>query len=114
MINEINKLINTVQSLQDRRKDMFAEVEKMNDSLLDYHHHIELGNLDAVQTMKLIRSMKTMLMERRVIKDELALLSSLQDIPKHATLRDKLKNVVTNLDAREYRTRHVSLEDVIK
>lgn len=120
MNNETNLALQSLKtlldSLQEKRKRLFSEVDIMNESLIDYQHHIELGNLDAVSTMKLVKSMKTMLLARRIKKDQLQVLSSLTVMPNASTFNAKLQAAVEQLHKREgwnYKPRHVSIQQAV-
>lgn len=75
------------QDTDKRLKELRQEQSKWDIKQDEILHYIENHNLDAIKSCKLIKILKQVRAERRLVKDEINIINSLKD-----TFIDKYKN----------------------
>ncbi len=75
------------QDTDKRLKELRQEQSKWDIKQDEILHYIENHNLDAIKSCKLIKILKQVRAERRIVKDEINIINSLKD-----TFIDKYKN----------------------
>ena len=96
--------------------DALVKIDRERQDLL---HVIELGKLDAIAMIKVVKDLKKVSLERRKVKDELEILEEFKNIkPKEHDINStlgKVRSIQERHKAREYRMRiRKDLQELIK
>ena len=102
--SEINKFSDLMNQIPERRADLERERQQVELAIIDIQHYMELGNLNASDGWRAYKLMQSYLQKRRIIKDEAALLESL-DAAVSRDLLDNAKSSIDNLGTRSYHPR---------
>lgn len=68
------QVIDAIEEVNERMIFLHGEIDYVEDCIKDVYHFIELDSLDAVKTMKVCKKLKQLLIERRVLRDENAMI----------------------------------------
>lgn len=87
-VEEVLKIIlKFFQNIEERMKEL-SEQQSIYDTKQDeILHYVEIHNLNAAQSCKLIKELKKVRKERRAVKDEIGIITSIKD-----SFVDKYKN----------------------
>lgn len=69
---------NFFENTDKAKKELEASIKETEDATIDILHEIELGNLNASETMKIVKMLKEIRIERRKYKDELQRINTLK------------------------------------
>lgn len=91
----VENLINSVEAIQSRSKELSKQRSKVDKMISTIYHVLEFESLDAVKLMKVTKRLRICLRERREIKDELryvqSILDALPDLKSRIEKVDKKK-----------------------
>jgi hypothetical protein len=115
MLDLIKKIDSNLKELRDLKKSLILELKHSEGSLCDVTHALELKSLDAVKIMKIMKVQKSLLVQRRRVKDDLTLVGQLiSGVSNPIGLEGILKIHSKSLVGRKYNTRNLSLSDMLK
>ena len=119
----------TIEAFAQSMIELGDRLEKLTDSLgktdrvlVDIDHYLELESLSASQLSKLFKKRKELLRTRRVLKDEVMLISNFQGIAgKFKTFNKKsgeglsewVEKVTCKRDKRSYTCRELTLKQLL-
>ena len=98
---------------QKRRTELLDKLSNVDSELSNCLHEIELSqNMNACAGYKEYRRTKNILEKRRVIKDELSVVTSILSGNVESVATDRIKKVVKRLGKRKFEIRDVDLDDI--
>ena len=95
---------NFFENIDKAKKELENSVKESDDATIDILHEIELGNLNASETMKIVKMLKEIRLERRKYKDELQKINTLKvftDKYNNKMIVGDIIQLIKNLDTLE-------------
>ena len=95
---------NFFDNVDKSKKELELAIQEKDNATQDILHEIELGNLNASETMKIVKLLKTIRKERRKYKDELQRINTLKgftDKYNNKLITGDIIQLIKNLDTLE-------------
>lgn len=112
-INRIQECNGLVADASKRKTELLDKLSNVDKELSNCLHEIELSNnMNACAGYKEYRRTKIILEQRRLIKDELSVVTSILSGSVESIATDRIKKVVRRLEKRKFVIRDVDLDDI--
>lgn len=112
-LSKLSTLNGLTEDAVKRKKELAELLSTIERDLVDLDHYIEFSNCNAYQGYVAYKTCKDMLIKRRTIKNEMAVLDIILDKEFGEVIVDVAKKQIAGMDKRKYRPRHmVELYDI--
>lgn len=110
---KLSTLNGLVDDANNRKAELAQQLSNVDKDLVDLDHYIEFSKCNAYQGYVAYKKCKDMLIKRRTIKNEMAVLDIILDKEFGEVIVDVAKKQIAGMDKRKYRPRHmVELYDI--
>lgn len=92
---------NFFENVDKSKKELEICIKEKDDATIDILHEIELGNLNAIELMHVVKLLKQIRQERRIYKDELQRINTLKgftDKYNNKLITGDIIQTIKNLD----------------
>lgn len=103
--NEISLLSGFITDMENRREILTKALSDVDKEIIDIEHYIELGTFNAYQGWLAFSMLRHRLKKRRKVKDELQVISQINNCKINSTTVSNIKNTIHKMDERLYRPR---------
>lgn len=101
----VNSVQNSFAKLLEYKSDLIAELNRINEELCDCVHACEFYKLDAAKGYKIYKMIRERRVRRRFLKDELAKISCVLEMPHLELISGKLQEKFRSIENQHYEPR---------
>ena len=104
-LDKIDTLNGLVEQASIRQEELIKKLSNIDQELSDVFHYIEFCDLNAAQGYNAYKMIKERRMKRRIIKNELELVSAISNKKVTVCMESEIEKIIENIQARTYKPR---------